>query len=138
MKLENMENFIDYVRTRLGYPVVNIELADDQIKLIVEDVVGTPPWQVVYKDKRDEVVERAYELWERILNKYPEARKNLSILNGDDKYHYVLSKEHPNVFFIDCGRMPRVKAEEHVSKVMNETREVAGEEYKIIFFPRFK
>jgi len=83
MKIENMNDFIEYVRIRLGHPVVQIELADIQIQTIIEDVVGNPPWQVLYKDTRDEVVERAYELWMRILNKYPGFRENIGRENNE-------------------------------------------------------
>lgn len=139
MKINNIDDFVKYIRMQLGYPVINVELTDEQIKIIIDDEI-----QNMYSAFRwgDEVplynknvcVERAYKLWIRILHKYP----NL-ICNDTINYHYVLSKEHPNLIYVDVDhRMPKQKISEYIKSIYNQFKENCGEEYKIIIIPRLE
>lgn len=76
MIIKTIEDFIKYVKIRLGYPIVNINLTDEQIKLIIEDSLEQNHphfiWgnSTILKSTKDEIVNNAYDLWIRILKIY--------------------------------------------------------------------
>lgn len=50
--------------------------------------------------------------------------------------HFVLSKEHPNVIEIDCGQMPKARAEEWLKKQSDIFAPLKEDGYRFIFMAK--
>lgn len=52
--------------------------------------------------------------------------------------HAVLSKDHPNIIEIDCGQMPKAKAEAWMQKQADVFKPYSKDGYRFVFMAKSK
>jgi hypothetical protein len=57
-----------------------------------------------------------------------------NMINKNEHLHYVLSIDHPNILYINIGRMLRQKAEEYLINMSEHFKKECGD-YRIILIP---
>lgn len=105
------------------------ELSKENANAIYVNVNG------MLKTKAEDYLEKMNKLYKE---EYPEYKIVVLPCTGSDsidsgKKHFTLSKENPNIVYIDCGKMPWSKAEEYLTSLMKKVRKEVGDEYKIMY-----